>query len=67
MIYDQLQDAEDGVNTYQSRLLTGIVGLEYQTAHNTAIKSIYEENQLEVDSIILEQKAMLDRLEYLQQ
>jgi hypothetical protein len=28
--------------------LTGIVSLEYQTAHNTAIKLIYEENDVDV-------------------
>ena len=28
LIYDRLNEAEDRVNTYQSRLLTGIVALE---------------------------------------
>ena len=45
--------------------MTGIVALEYQTAHNAAIKSIYEENEFEVKSIEDEQKVMLDRLKYL--
>ena len=45
--------------------MTGIVALEHETAHNTAIKSIYKENEFEVKSIEKEQKVMLDRLEYL--
>ncbi len=45
-ISDQLTEAEKGVNIYQSRLFTGIISLEYETAHNTAIKAIYEENDL---------------------
>lgn len=45
-ISDQLTEAEEGVNIYQSRLYTGTIALEYETAHNTAIKAIYEENDL---------------------
>ena len=45
-ISDQLTEAEKGVNIYQSRLFTGIISLDYETAHNTAIKAIYEENDL---------------------
>jgi hypothetical protein len=46
--------------------LTGIVALEYQTAHNAAMKSIYEENEFEVKSLEDEQEAMFRRLKYLQ-
>jgi hypothetical protein len=40
--------AESEVNTYQSRLFTGTIALEYETAHNQALRNLYEESDAEV-------------------
>lgn len=42
------------------------MALEYETVHNNAIKALYQENDIQVQSIELEQIIMLEKLDKLQ-